>query len=52
MNGFCQVNPLVVRRFAPSNMRMKSAARCCRREASGNNVKISGERSEFAELTG
>jgi len=40
MNGRCQVNSLVVRRFAPSNQRMKSAARCCRREASGNNTQF------------
>ena len=29
MNRFCQVNSLVVRRFAPNSQRMKSAALIC-----------------------
>jgi hypothetical protein len=36
------LDPLVVRLFSPSNKRMVSAGRCFRREASGNNAKISG----------
>jgi hypothetical protein len=35
-------DPLVVRLFSPSNKRMVAAGRCCRREASGNNVGFSG----------
>jgi hypothetical protein len=36
----CRLNPLVVRRFAPHGQWMKSAARCCQREASGNNHTV------------
>jgi hypothetical protein len=34
------LDPLVVRLFAPSNKRMVSAGRCCRRDAPANNAGL------------
>ena len=47
--GIVWLNPLDVRRFAPNSQWMKSAARCCRREASGNIQKIIEDMNPWTE---